>query len=194
MTPHLVLETIESLYAIATGQLRRGSYARVIDCCPSASVDYQCIENLGGICPYENYTQPLQKCDANACVPFATVSFRWRIFSFHARSSSLVQYSSPLSSTERQRTGSDDSNVNVDGHHRWLTTVIHPLRRRWVFNEIRDIDHSTRVSRPCFFGQVSTEKRIALRRQGCKLCSWSVMETRKRVNPIGLPRTVGVRR
>ncbi|CAF0879195.1 unnamed protein product [Rotaria sordida] len=67
-----MVETIESLYAIETGNLTRGSVARVIDCCPKFIVDFECIVRLGGICRDSDYPTARGTCEPNACVPFAT--------------------------------------------------------------------------------------------------------------------------
>jgi hypothetical protein len=69
-----IVETIESLYAIATGNLTRGSISRVIDCCGQSAITYDCIKTLGGICTYDDYPAPRNTCVANACQPFASVS------------------------------------------------------------------------------------------------------------------------
>ena len=68
------LETIESLHAIATGTLQRGSIARVMDCC-ATNMTYGCIKSFGGICTYDDYPNVLGKCQTSACQPFASVCF-----------------------------------------------------------------------------------------------------------------------
>ncbi|CAF3480943.1 unnamed protein product [Rotaria sp. Silwood1] len=67
-----MVEVIESLYAIETGNLTRGSVARVVDCCPQQEVDFECIVRLGGICRDSDYPNTRATCEPNACVPFAT--------------------------------------------------------------------------------------------------------------------------
>ena len=71
-----MVETLESLHAIATGQRIRGSIARVIDCCSSKGLTYDCVHQLGGICAYDDYPDQLGGCTSDACVPFATVRER----------------------------------------------------------------------------------------------------------------------
>jgi hypothetical protein len=71
-----ILELIETLHAIQTGDLRMGSVARVIDCCQAPVDTFQCIYKLGGICFASDYPAPTGKCVPNACKPFATVRIR----------------------------------------------------------------------------------------------------------------------
>ncbi|UJR36348.1 hypothetical protein I4U23_029075 [Adineta vaga] len=71
MTAAVMVETIESLHTIATGNLQRGSVARIIDCC-SMNMTYECIKQIGGICTYDDYPNTLGKCVSNACTPFAS--------------------------------------------------------------------------------------------------------------------------
>ena len=71
----IFVETIESLHAIKTGNLIRGSVARVIDCCQQYTIDYECIARLGGICRDSDYPTTRGTCEPNACTPFATVCF-----------------------------------------------------------------------------------------------------------------------
>ncbi|CAF3915986.1 unnamed protein product, partial [Rotaria magnacalcarata] len=68
----VMVETIESLHAIKTGNLIRGSVARVIDCCQQYTIDYECIARLGGICRDSDYPTTRGTCEPNACTPFAT--------------------------------------------------------------------------------------------------------------------------
>ncbi|CAF3652342.1 unnamed protein product [Rotaria socialis] len=68
----VMVETIESLHAIKTGNLIRGSVARVIDCCQQYTIDYECIARLGGICRDSDYPTTRGTCEPNACTPFST--------------------------------------------------------------------------------------------------------------------------
>ena len=70
------IETIETLHAIATGKLQRGSVARVIDCCAKEIMSYECIRKMGGICTYNDYPTVRGTCEKNACQPFATVCLK----------------------------------------------------------------------------------------------------------------------
>ncbi|CAF0782617.1 unnamed protein product [Adineta ricciae] len=71
MNAVVMVETIESLHAIATGTLQRGSIARVMDCC-ATNMTYGCIKSFGGICTYDDYPNVLGKCQTSACQPFAS--------------------------------------------------------------------------------------------------------------------------
>jgi hypothetical protein len=73
---HYTVEAIESLHAIATGNLQRGSVARVIDCCSKDIITYECIQQMGGICTYDDYPTVRGSCEANACKPFASVCLK----------------------------------------------------------------------------------------------------------------------
>lgn len=66
---HLI-EIIETLHAIATGNLTRGSVERVKDCCAKSDVLSDCIQKLGGICTYDDYPTARNVCEPNACKPF----------------------------------------------------------------------------------------------------------------------------
>ena len=68
-----IVEVIESLHAIQTGQLTAGSPARVADCCPQPVDVFQCIKKLGGICSAASYPKPTGQCIPDQCTPFAHV-------------------------------------------------------------------------------------------------------------------------
>lgn len=67
---------IETLHAIDTKQLVRGSPAFVSDCCPQPVDPFTCVAKLGGICSETDYPQPTGKCASSKCTPFANVRIR----------------------------------------------------------------------------------------------------------------------
>jgi hypothetical protein len=68
-----ILEVIETLAAIETGNLRQGSIARVIDCCPEQVDPFQCISKQGGICLAADYPAVTGQCVPDKCKPFFNV-------------------------------------------------------------------------------------------------------------------------
>ena len=71
---HSISEVIETLNTIKTGQIVRGSVARVIDCCPQPVDPFQCIKKLGGLCAEGAYPTPLGQCKPDQCKPVISVS------------------------------------------------------------------------------------------------------------------------
>lgn len=71
-----MIEAIETLHAITTGHLQRGSVARIRDCCNKGGILSDCIKSLGGICTYDDYPTVRGNCEPNACQPFTSVCFR----------------------------------------------------------------------------------------------------------------------
>ncbi|UJR17998.1 hypothetical protein I4U23_004899 [Adineta vaga] len=67
-------ELVETLHAIETGNLIKGSSSRVLDCCPQPIDAFECIKNMSGICRDSDYPTPLGSCEPNKCQPFTTVS------------------------------------------------------------------------------------------------------------------------
>ena len=60
-----MLEVIETLHAIQTGNLASGSPARVTDCCPQPRDPFQCIFKMGGICLAADYPTTTGQCIPN---------------------------------------------------------------------------------------------------------------------------------
>nr|ACD54672.1 cysteine protease [Adineta vaga] len=67
-------ELVETLYAIETRHLIKGSISQVYDCCPQPIGAFECIQNMSGICRDVDYSVPLGSCDLNRCKPLTTVS------------------------------------------------------------------------------------------------------------------------
>ncbi|UJR06619.1 hypothetical protein I4U23_010903 [Adineta vaga] len=65
-------ELVETLHAIETGNLIKGSISRVYDCCPQPIDAFDCIQNMSGICRDSDYPSVLGSCDLNKCKPFTT--------------------------------------------------------------------------------------------------------------------------
>lgn len=65
---------METLYAIETGNLIKGSIARVYDCCPQPADAFVCIKNMSGICRDSDYPTINGSCEPNKCKPYTTVS------------------------------------------------------------------------------------------------------------------------
>lgn len=57
------------MHAIQTGNLVKGSVARVIDCCSQEIDPFECISKLGGICSESDYPTTTGQCVPNACQP-----------------------------------------------------------------------------------------------------------------------------
>ncbi|CAF1031161.1 unnamed protein product [Adineta ricciae] len=66
-------ELVETLYAIETGKLIKGSISQIFDCCPQPTDAFDCIQkNTNGICPDSDYPASLGSCNLTICKPFAT--------------------------------------------------------------------------------------------------------------------------
>ncbi|CAF1459066.1 unnamed protein product [Adineta ricciae] len=65
-------ELVETLYALETGNLIKGSISRVDDCCPQPTDAFECIKNMSGICRNSDYPITLGSCEPNKCKPFTT--------------------------------------------------------------------------------------------------------------------------
>ncbi|UJR25495.1 hypothetical protein I4U23_006841 [Adineta vaga] len=68
--PIVAVEVTESWYAIQTGNLVEGSFARIDDCCPEEINVFECITKLGGICRQEDYPSVTNQCLPKKCAPF----------------------------------------------------------------------------------------------------------------------------
>jgi hypothetical protein len=66
-------ELVETLHAIETGNLIKGSTTRVFDCCPQPIDAFECIKKLNGICRNNDYPNILGACEPDECTPFTTV-------------------------------------------------------------------------------------------------------------------------
>ena len=73
---HYFPEVTESWYAIQTGNLVEGSFARIDDCCPEEINVFECITKLGGICRQEDYPSVTNQCLPKKCAPFTHVCIR----------------------------------------------------------------------------------------------------------------------
>ncbi|CAM2719641.1 unnamed protein product [Rotaria socialis] len=65
-------ELAETLHAINTKNLIRGSVGRTFDCCPQPIDAFDCIKNMSGICRETDYPTALGTCETNKCKPFST--------------------------------------------------------------------------------------------------------------------------
>ncbi|CAF1380129.1 unnamed protein product [Adineta steineri] len=65
-------ELVESLHAIETGNLVKGSISRVYDCCQQPIDAFDCIQNMSGICYNSDYPTALDQCEPDKCKPFTT--------------------------------------------------------------------------------------------------------------------------
>ncbi|CAF1486837.1 unnamed protein product [Adineta steineri] len=81
-------ELVESLHAIETGNLTKGSISRVYDCCQQPIDAFDCIQNMSGICYNSDYPTALDQCEPDKCKPFTTV----RIYDVPSCSEGPVNY------------------------------------------------------------------------------------------------------
>ncbi len=71
---------METLHAIETGNLTKGSISQKYDCCPQPIDAFECIKNMSGICRDSDYPTALGSCQPNTCKPFTTVSISLLFF------------------------------------------------------------------------------------------------------------------